>query len=220
MKLVICGEGGLGHEVLGLVLQLQKAGLKSYDEILFLDDDTAKTGYMGYKAMPSGDVFEKYGMEDTKFVIAIGEPVYRTKLIKEIKDRNYKFETLIHPTASIGDNTSIGDGTVVQWGSFISCDCKIGENCFFQPSSNVGHDCVIGDDCTVSTNAAISGGVVIGNDTYLAVGVTVIQGAKIGSNSVLGMGSVVVRNIPDNVIAMGNPARAMKHKDDARVFKG
>lgn len=218
MKLVICGEGGLGHEVLDLVLELQEAGLKSYDEILFLDDDVGKAGYMGYRAAPSCDIFENCGRDDTRFVIAVGEPAHRIKFIREIKGRGYRFETLVHPTARLGSNTSIGDGTVVQWGSFISCDCRIGENCFLQPSCSVGHGCAIGDGCTVSTNVAISGDVTVGDGTYLAVGVSVLQGMRIGSNSVVGMGSVVLRDIPDNVIAMGNPARPMKNKDNQRVF--
>ena len=219
MKLVICGEGGLGHEVLDLVLQLQKAGLKFYDEIFFLDDDIVKASYMGYKVMPSKEIYKSYDFLDTKFVIAIGEPKYRIKLIKEIRERGYSFETLVHPTAQIGNNTVIKEGTVVQWGSFISCDCQIGENCFFQPSCNVGHACVIEDNCIVSTNVVVSGDVMIGENTYLAVGVSVIQGACIGANSVIGMGSVVIRDIPDNVIAMGNPARPMKNKDDSHVFQ-
>ena len=218
MKLVICGEGGLGHEVLDMVLQLQDMGIKKYDEILFLDDNPAKTGYMGYKAMVSEDIFSKYDTADTKFVMAIGEPIYRKKLIERIREKGYGFETLIHPTAYIGLNSAIGQGTVIQRGSLVSCDCTIGENCFLQPSSNVGHNCVIGEDCIISTNVVVSGDVHIGNDTYIAIGVSIIQGAKIGCDSVVGMGSVVVRDIPDNVIAMGNPARPMKNKDEKKVF--
>lgn len=217
-RLVICGEGGLGHEVLDLVLQLQNAGVKEYDEILFLDDNTAKTGYMGYKTVPAREIYEKYDKDSTRFVIAIGEPAHRIKLIKEIKDQGYKFETLVHPTSYIGLNTELDDGTVVQRGAFVSCDCRIGGNCFLQAYATVGHNTVIGENCIISTNAAISGGVTIGSHTYIAVGTSVIQGANIGENTVLGMGSVVVRDIPDNVVALGNPARPMKNKDGSRVF--
>ena len=218
MRLIICGEGGLGHEVLDTVLQMQNMGIKEYNEILFLDDDESKSKYMSYTVMPTGRIFDKYDTEDTRFVMAIGEPIHRIGLIERIKSRGYHFETLIHPAAYVGINTSIGEGTVVQRGAIISCDCEIGENCFFQPYSTVGHNCVIGNNTTVSTNAAISGGVEIGNDTYISVGVSVIQGAKIGNNSVVGMSAVVVRDIPNNVVAMGNPARAMENKDDSRVF--
>lgn len=219
MKLVICGEGGLGHEVLDLALQIQNESNENYEEILFLDDNDAKKGYMGYRTLPSWEIYKNYSCTDTKFVMAIGEPLNRIKLIKEVKDHGYEFATLIHPTASIGLNAKIAAGTVVQRGVLVSCDCTIGENCFLQAYSTVGHDTVMGDNCTISTNVAISGGVTIGDNTYLAVGTSVIQGAKIGSNSVLGMGSVVLRDIPDNVIAMGNPARPMKNKDSERVFK-
>lgn len=218
-KLVICGEGGLGHEVLDLVLQLQKIGIKSYDEILFLDEDPDKKGYMEYKTFPSYEVYKTCDKDNTKFVIAIGEPAYRIKLIKEIKAEGFGFETLIHPAAYIGLNTMIGDGTVVQRGAIISCDCKIGKNCFFQAYSSIGHDCILRDNCTISTNAAVSGGVAIGENTYIAVGSSVKQGIMIGSDTVIGMGSIVTRDIPDNVIAIGNPARPMKHKDDTKVFK-
>lgn len=218
MKLVICGEGGLGHEVLDMVLQLQDMGIKKYDEILFLDDNPAKTGYMGYKAMVSEAIFDKYDTSDTKFVMAIGEPVYRRKLIDKIRERGYGFETLIHPNSYIGLNSVVGAGTVVQKFACISCDVVVGECCFLQPYSAVGHDCRIKENCTLSTNAALSGDVEIGENTYIAVGVSVMQGICIGHDSVVGMGSVVVRDIPENVIAMGNPARPMKYKDEQKVF--
>ena len=64
----------------------------------------------------------------------------------------------------------------------------------------------------------MAGGCVVGCATYIGLSVPVKQGIKIGKNVVVGMGSVVVRDIPDNVIAMGNPARPMKNKDDSRVF--
>ena len=219
MKLVICGEGGLGHETLDLACQLRDAGVKAYDEMIFLDDDISKKQYGNLKVLPSGDIFKKYGPQDAKFVVAVGEPVYRLKLIREIKSRGFGFEALIHPTAYVGMHSAIGDGTVAQRGALISCDCAIGENCFFQPYSTVGHDCVIEDNCVISSNAVISGGVHIGKNTYIAIGACVKQGIRVGSDTVVGMGSMVLRDLPDNVIAVGNPARPMKHKDHSKVFR-
>lgn len=219
MYLVIFGEGGLGHEILDMVQQIQEAGTKSYDEIVFADDTDYKTGYCGHRTMPSEEVFKRYLPSNTKFVIAVGEPSSRAKVIKRIKEKGYNFETLIHPTAYVGLNSKIGEGTIIQRDVFVSCDCNIGENCLLQPSANIGHNTCIEENCVISTNCAISGGVYIGRETYIAVGVSVIQGANIGNNTVIGMGSVVLRDVPDNVVALGNPARPMKNKDEGKVFK-
>ena len=50
--------------------------------------------------------------------------------------------------------------------------------------------------------------------------VTIVPGVHIGSNVVIGAGSVVTRDIPDNVVAAGNPARVIKQvtEDDRRYF--
>lgn len=83
----------------------------------------------------------------------------------------------------------------------------------------LGHDCTVGDHCIISSQVAVSGHAEIGDNVYIAPGVNVRERLQIGSNSVIGMGSDVQRNIPENVIALGNPARAMKYKDDSKVFR-
>lgn len=48
---------------------------------------------------------------------------------------------------------------------------------------------------------------------WLGVNVTIRPGITIGENAVIGAGSVVVKDIPDNVVAVGNPARVVKILD-------
>ena len=50
----------------------------------------------------------------------------------------------------------------------------------------------------------------VGDNVWIGAGVQVMPGVRIGSNVVIGGGSVVVHDIPDNVIAVGNPCRVMK----------
>lgn len=50
----------------------------------------------------------------------------------------------------------------------------------------------------------------IGSNTWIGAGVTVVPGVHIGSNAVIGAGSVVTRDIPDNVVAAGNPCRVLR----------
>ena len=54
----------------------------------------------------------------------------------------------------------------------------------------------------------------IGENCWIGAGVTILPGITIGDNSVIGAGSVVTRDIPENVVAVGNPCRVMREIND------
>ena len=54
------------------------------------------------------------------------------------------------------------------------------------------------------------GKIVVGNNVHIGVGAVVMPGVKIGNNCIIGVGAVVTRDIPDNSIAVGIPARVIK----------
>ena len=64
--------------------------------------------------------------------------------------------------------------------------------------------------------------VYIGKNCWIGAGAIIVPGVKIGNNVVIGAGSVVTRDIPDNVVAVGNPCRVMREigeKDYEYYFK-
>jgi len=75
---------------------------------------------------------------------------------------------------------------------------------------SIGHDNRIENDTVISTYVCTGGGCIIGDETYIGLQVSIRESIIIGSQTIIGMGSVVSRDIPNQVIAMGNPARAMK----------
>ena len=52
--------------------------------------------------------------------------------------------------------------------------------------------------------------VYIGENVWIGAGVIIVPGVRIGKNSVIGAGSVVTKNIPENVVAVGNPCRVLR----------
>jgi acetyltransferase-like isoleucine patch superfamily enzyme len=56
--------------------------------------------------------------------------------------------------------------------------------------------------------------ITIGDNVWLGGGVIVLPGVTIGDNAVIGAGSVVTKDIPDNCVAVGNPARIIKRIDE------
>lgn len=65
--------------------------------------------------------------------------------------------------------------------------------------------------CT--TIGAYQGRAVIGNNVSLGANVTIIGNVHIGNNVTIGAGSVVVKDLPDNCVAVGNPAKVIKYKE-------
>ena len=55
---------------------------------------------------------------------------------------------------------------------------------------------------------------IIGDNVYLGANVTIIGHVRIGNNVTIGAGAVVVKDIPDNAIAVGNPAKVIKYKEN------
>jgi acetyltransferase-like isoleucine patch superfamily enzyme len=85
--------------------------------------------------------------------------------------------------------------------------------------SIIGHDVFIGENSVISSMVNMGGACIVGSDSYVGMGALIKEGVKIGSNSIVGMGSVVYNDIPDGVIALGNPARVMRNNENQKVFK-
>ncbi len=144
------------------------------------------------------------------FIISIGS----NKIRKMIAERlACEFVSAVHPSAVVSPSAKIADGTVVMQGAIIQADAKIGKHCIVNTAATIDHECVIGDYVHISPNASLCGNVHVGEGTQIGVGSVVIPGIKIGKWSIIGAGSVVVRDIPDDVVAVGNPCRIIKYKD-------
>ena len=63
--------------------------------------------------------------------------------------------------------------------------------------------------------------ITVGDNVWFGMNVCVLPGVKIGNNSIIGAGSVVTKDIPDNVIAVGNPCRVLRSitEEDKKKYK-
>ncbi len=152
-------------------------------------------------------------------VVGIGEPAVREKKYEQLKVDGIRTPTLIHPSVQIPEFTKIGSGVVIQCGCFISTNVVIEDHVYIQPQCNIGHDDVLSEGCMISGMGNIAGTVKIGCYTYIGLSAAIKEKVSVGNHSIVGMGSIVYNNIPDEIIALGNPARPIARNTDRKVFK-
>ena len=143
---------------------------------------------------------------------SIKDNIKRYGLFNMAKEIGYKFPVIISLKAIVDESVKIGEGTVITPGSIINIDSSIGKNCIINTGAIIEHDCKIGNHCHIAPGVHISGDVNVGKLSFVGIGAIIIQGVKIGKNVTIGAGSVVIKDIPDNVIALGNPAKIIKSK--------
>jgi sugar O-acyltransferase (sialic acid O-acetyltransferase NeuD family) len=218
MILGIYGGGELGREVFVLAGQINAVG-KRWSELVFVDDAIGKDSTAKARVVTFDEAQAESSPGGVEMCIAVGEPSVRAALYDRIRDAGCKLATLIHPNVHIPKDTSVGPGTIICSGCFVSCGVGLSDNVLLQPSASVGHDCRIGSHSVISTFVSLGGKCIVGARTFIGMSVPVKEDTTIGDDVIVGMGSVVLRDIDSGMVALGNPARPMHSNDSRRVFR-
>jgi UDP-perosamine 4-acetyltransferase len=211
-KLILIGGGGHCKVVISILKKL-----KIFEIVGIVDNYKVESSIEGIKIIGIDNDLEdffKRGIKNALITVgSIKNNSKRYKLFTLAKKIGYKFPIIVSPDAIVDSSVSIGEGTVIMPGSIINIDSSIGENCIINTGAIIEHDCKIGDHCHIAPGVHISGAVNIGELSFMGIGATIIQGITIGKNVTIGAGSVVINDIPDNVIAVGNPAKLINNKN-------
>ena len=196
-RLIIIGAGGHGKVVADNALK------NGYFNINFVDDHAMGT-CMGFPIIGTSAEINHLNDGKTDFVIGVGNNDLRKRIAGKY---DVNWVTLIHPSAQIAVNTSIGKGTVVMAGTIINAGATVGAHCIINSGAIVEHDNLIGDYVHISPRAALGGTVRVGDLTHIGIGAVVKNNIAVCDHCVIGAGAVVVKEIKDSGTYVGVPSR-------------
>jgi sugar O-acyltransferase (sialic acid O-acetyltransferase NeuD family) len=137
----------------------------------------------------------------------------KIELAQKVRELGFNLPAIVHVDATVADSARLGDGTIVGAGAVIEPNSVVGDCVLVNTRAIVAHDVVIGDGTHVGPGAIVCGKTKVGLISRIGAGATIIDGMNIGSETFIGAGSVVVRDIPDNVVAFGSPAKIIRRSD-------
>jgi len=207
--IIIYGAGGHGKVIADII---EKSGGLVRG---FVDDEKHAAGplFFGYPML--GSLTQLVELQKKKGVgfsvlVAIGRNPIRQVIAEKLECAGVTFGTAIHPSAQIGRDVIIGEGTVIMANSVINSGSKIGKFCIINTAATVDHDCIIGDYVHLSPGVHLGGTVTIERLSWVGVGAAVINNIHMGQSVIVGAGAVVIRPVESYSVMVGNPAHLIR----------
>ncbi len=199
--IAVIGAGGHGKV---MISTLQAAGMPVAG-IVDRDSELWGETVLGVEVLGGLEELTRQGL--TQAVLAIGDNRSRRSLAEELTEWGLDWRAVAHPAAAVHASVHLGAGSVIFAGAVVQPDTRIGRHSIVNSAASVDHDCRLGDFVHIAPGAHVAGDVTLGTGAFIGVGCSILPGVKIGEWAVVGAGAAVIRDVSDNAIVKGVPAR-------------
>lgn len=209
-RIVIIGAGGHAASVADV------ATAAGFDVRGFVSPNDAGKTLLGRSVVAALDEIAS----DCGLCVAIGDNALREKLVRDFAHTHAQmnYPVIVHPSAVISPYARLGAGSVVHAGAFVGPGSVIGAFCIVNTHASLDHDGVMGDYASLGPRAVTGGCVAMGERTAVAIGAVVKHGVRLGRDCVLGANSYLDKDIPDNALAYGTPARIVRSRETGAKY--
>ena len=130
---------------------------------------------------------------------------------KNFNIKPQQYASLIHPSSVCAQTFVHGVGLHISPLSVVAPYASFGDFVVINRNVSVGHHTVLGNFVTLNPGVNVAGCCNIGSNVTIGAGATILDSVTIGASSIIGAGSVVTKNIPENVVAYGAPAKIIRN---------
>lgn len=146
----------------------------------------------------------------------IGDNMIRDLYLRQLQDFGFNTPPFIHDTVIKPDNVTLGKAVYLLPGVKIMPFVTLGDHCVISMGSHIAHHTSLAKGVFVSTGVNIGAGIKIAEHVFIGIGATLTTGVQyIGRESIIGSGSVVIRDVEEQSIVAGVPAKVLKSRNIA-----
>ena len=209
-QIVIYGAGGNGQEIADVIVAAREAGA-DWELLGYVDDAPDNQGHqgLGLPVVGTGDWLVAH--PEVHVAMGVAHPRIRRIIAARVDAIGSRWATVVHPDAVVSPSSEMGEGCVVFAGAVLSCNSRLGRLVQVSFNAVVHHDTRVGDLSWLTANVVLAGHVDVGTGSFVGMGAHVRQGVSVGEWVLLGSGASVVRDVESYCVAVGVPARPIRH---------
>ncbi|QHC83728.1 hypothetical protein AS589_02465 [Empedobacter brevis] len=215
-KVIIIGGSGAAL-VIGEAINHARENFGLNAEFVGLLNDAEVSEINGVPVLGKTSEVIDFVNKGYKFLFTIykmgGQPD-RIKLFRDLNIPNENMFTFIHPLAFVSPSVELAPGVVVMPNASISCGTKIGKCSLVMSNVSIGHDNRIDEHCFFTASSCLGSYLEIEEGVWVGMNATIRGKQKIGKHAAIGIGSIVVKDVPENELWIGSPAKFHKSVND------
>ncbi len=205
---------GVGHSTPLFIEIAEAAGWHVAGLYHYNNERTGQIDH-GYKIIGSFDDLYSQDLRGKCFLPTMGDMNIRKEVIDNLTNSFGEVPTIIHPSAHISRFACIAEqGVVIGDRVELQSDVIVENNVIIRSDVTICHNTTIKADVFIGPKALVGAYITIEELAYIGQGAILISGKAehIGTNTLVGAGAMVTKPLPDNVVAVGSPAKVIRMK--------
>lgn len=213
-KIIILGGIGNGSVIANAIVDANNRGDHKWEFAGYLNDRVAAGGNIeAFPVLGKLVDWKKFAGDGCFFIntiYRIDGQQQRIDLFESLHIPDARLATFIHPLTYVAPNAHLDPGTVMMPFAVVSAATTIGKGCLIMVGATILHNTKIGQYCHFAAQACVGANMNIGDGVHIGLNATTRENLTIGRNATLGMGSVLTKDMGENEIWAGNPARFLR----------